>query len=299
MAAAATSSGIPSDNGGSPSSPIPRRHANSSNARQQDSSDDQRRNRTEESSFLSSLWSLLPGNGGAPLHPEAEARQFQQMMNTEYGRCAPDFLEMSFRGALTHARDNFQVLVVYLHSSEHQDTDEFCKYVPKVYYVFLLASTSTSFIVHRNSLCTDATKAVLEQENCSIWGGDVTCPQGFMAMQEFAATSFPFIGVYRPAGSSSFNRIASSEGYVTKEQLNDIIQRAINSARTSLEAMRAEQIAAEYDRNLREEQNRRYQEALERDQARERERQEEEERKKIEEAQKQSRIEVRETLLCL
>eukprot|EP01138_Halocafeteria_seosinensis_P012721 gb/GECG01012997.1/.p1 GENE.gb/GECG01012997.1/~~gb/GECG01012997.1/.p1 ORF type:complete len:419 (+),score=64.59 gb/GECG01012997.1/:1-1257(+) len=282
MAAAAVNSNIPSDNNdGGHNSPKSRRHASSEssgspNATNTTADDAQRRNAGSEdhtqTSMLSSLWnSIFSSNGGSPLHPEAEARQFRQMMNTQYGRNCPEFLETSYKNALTQARDNFQILVVYLHSSEHQDTEEFC----------------------RNTLCTEAVRNVLEQENCAIWGGDVMSPQGFMAMHEFAVNSFPFVGVYRPSGNSSFNRMVSNEGLLTKEQLVDVIQRAINSARPALESMRAEQIAMEHDRTIREEQNRRYMEALERDKERERQKQEEEERKQLEEAQKQSRIDAK------
>lgn len=141
MAAAAVNSNIPSDNNnnGENNSPKSRRHATtestgSSNASTNAADDAQRRNSGSDdltqNSMLSSVWSsIFSANGGGPLHPEAEARQFRQMMNTQYGRYCPEFLETSYRNALTQARDNFQILIVYLHSSEHQDTDEFCRCV--------------------------------------------------------------------------------------------------------------------------------------------------------------------------
>lgn len=137
MAAAAVNSNIPSDNNGENNSPKSRRHATaestgSSNGANNAADDAQRRNSGSDDqtqvSLFSSAWNFIfSSNGGGPLHPEAEARQFRQMMNTQYGRYCPDFLETSYRNALTQARDNFQILIVYLHSSEHQDTDEFCR----------------------------------------------------------------------------------------------------------------------------------------------------------------------------
>lgn len=50
-------------------------------------------------------------------------------MIARYGEAVPHFLECSAKMSLQRAKDQFELLLVYVHSELHQDTDAFMRYV--------------------------------------------------------------------------------------------------------------------------------------------------------------------------
>ena len=57
------------------------------------------------------------------------AARFSRGMIARYGSNVPAFLECSAKDAVQRARDQFQLLLVYVHSEMHEDTPTFVKCV--------------------------------------------------------------------------------------------------------------------------------------------------------------------------
>ena len=57
------------------------------------------------------------------------AEGFSRGMVARYGDASPAFLECSAKSALQRAKEQFELLLVYVHSELHQDTEVFVRYV--------------------------------------------------------------------------------------------------------------------------------------------------------------------------
>lgn len=64
------------------------------------------------------------------LSAESQVRRLQQRFEERYGAArVPPLQACSYTTALERSREQFRLLVVYLHSEEHQDADRFCRCV--------------------------------------------------------------------------------------------------------------------------------------------------------------------------
>jgi len=72
------------------------------------------------------------GRGGRAIDPAAAANRFLLEFEQNYGTVHPPFFAGSYRQAVQRTRDSFNILVVYLHCTEHQHTDGFCRYYSRV-----------------------------------------------------------------------------------------------------------------------------------------------------------------------
>jgi len=55
------------------------------------------------------------------------AEGFARGMVARYGESVPPFLECSAKTALQRGKDQFELLLIYVHSELHQDTDAFVR----------------------------------------------------------------------------------------------------------------------------------------------------------------------------
>jgi hypothetical protein len=100
------------------------------------------------------------------------ASNFAHNFESTYGPTHPTFLECGFQDALRKARTDFKFLLVYLHSTLHDDTPAYC------------AGVLTSPMV-----------ADFINDNFLMWAGDLTVSEPYRVSALLSACRFPFIGV--------------------------------------------------------------------------------------------------------
>jgi FAS-associated factor 2 len=120
--------------------------------------------------FFSTLFNAQP-----PITGAESARRFVQGYEERYrGRGGPPpFVTGGYKRAASQAREESKLLLVYLHSPLHQDTDEFCEQT---------LSSSDVLNAIRDGYC--------------FWGGSVEYPEPYMLMNEHIKPSaFPSLSV--------------------------------------------------------------------------------------------------------
>lgn len=220
-------------------------------------------------------WGSGPGQQGDENDPlvsmssgAAEALGFINGFEAEYGNFHPDFRRAGFMEALRASREEFKLMFVYLHSSEHPNTPAFCQ----------------------DTLCSEVVVEFVNQ-NFVSWGGNVRASEGFKMSNSLKASTYPFCAVVMPATNQRIALLQQIEGPKSPAELLASLQRVVEESGSVLAAARLDEEERRHNRRLREEQDAAYQAALEADQARERERQAELEQlqREAEEAERRHR----------
>ncbi len=154
----------------------------------------------------------------------------------------PALLEGSYSEALAAGRSRNCPVLLYLQSDLHADTSDFLK----------------------STFCTRAVCEAVEREGVQAWGGRVHEPDGWEAALRLEASGFPFLGLYVQNGSSSssstvkYKRLWAQEGgpLLSAEALAAEIRKACSSARAGVERVSASERHANYERLVRETQER-------------------------------------------
>lgn len=168
----------------------------------------------------------------------------------QFGRHHPDAFPGTFEQAVAKARREFKFVLVYLHSSLHDDTASFC----------------------RDSLGSD-TIVDMVNHNFLFWMGSISLKQGYLLSSSLGVTSYPFMGlVYTLDGRMT--AVGHKEGSVGVEDLASWFTDVLETHGPQLIVQRNEQQGLDQARQLRDEQDREYLEGLERDRLREREEEE-------------------------
>jgi len=201
--------------------------------------------------------------------------------NTQFtlaGTRPPKFFEGTFQQAVTKAKNEFKFLVVYLHSSQHGDTAQFC----------------------RDVLCTERVASFLE-ENFILWGGDINYKESYQVSYFLGATAYPFFGILcNLSNSAAIDNYLRAAGYTTQiarggtillykiqgnigqDHLIKVLTDVLENQGPILVAAMNEAEERERDRQMRQVQDQEYQESLRKDREKEQQRIYEEEKKKAE-----------------
>jgi len=190
---------------------------------------------------------------------------FTRALTAAYGADLqlPQFFEGTFAQALQAARQQVKLLVVYLHSDNSRYAQSFCSEV----------------------LGNEFVRTMLD-DSFLVWGGDVARMEPHRVAQFIRARQYPFLGVLLPASVDEARVIGARQGQVEVDAIVALLTQCLEemeSHRAQITAHREQQIE---DRNLREDQDREYQEALEVDRKRQ-----EEQRRQDEERREQERRE--------
>ena len=185
---------------------------------------------------------------------EAQAREFSEWFSDEFhdGDAASGihFVQLSHREALRFAARQAKLLLVYLHSPTHQESELFCSQV-------LTAPEVTSYV----------------NENFVAWGGCVRNGDAHALAEGVNVTSFPYVSLLDSArGGASL--VMSCDGFIDTDGLIAACQEATNRQSGSLNDARTRNAEVEAARRLREEQDAAFAESLARDAARAREQEE-------------------------
>lgn len=224
-------------------------------------------------SVLSLVYTFFFGTGGGALGSSGAA--FRRALQTSYGTPAlPEFHDGSFSQAVTRARQDLKLLVVYLHSEHARHSQSVCSDV----------------------LANEVIRTVLD-ENFILWGGDVARMEAHQVARMIHARQFPSFCVLLPASVEEIRVIGALHGQIEAEGAQALLAACMEEMETHRAEIVAQQVQRVEDRYLREQQDREYQEALEMDRRRAEEReaqrrQEEEERRQAEEEQRKAQEEM-------
>jgi len=224
-------------------------------------------------SIVSFLCSFVFGPGGLMIGGHTSGAAFTRALTASYGSdlALPNFFEGSFSRALSTAQRELKLLVVFLHSEYAREGRNFCA----------------------NVLCNDMVREMLN-ENFVLWGGDIARMESTQVAQMIHARQYPCFCVLLPASLDEVRVIGAVQGEVHVDAAISLLAACFEE----MESHRAEIVArsAQHveDRNLREQQDREYQEALEMDrkrveQQREQEREAQEALRKQEEEERLAR----------
>jgi hypothetical protein len=132
----------------------------------------------------------------------------------------PPFYNGSYRQAIDAARREHRMIVVYLHSDRHPNTEQFCR-----------------------DLCEPSLSHYI-RDNFVLWGGCVVhSEEAFQASSLLHATAFPFLAVILqlPSDRSKYIALYAHEGPIAGEALRTNLERVLEENGAELVAARVDQ----------------------------------------------------------
>eukprot|EP00747_Dinoflagellata_sp_TGD_P165079 gnl/TRDRNA2_/TRDRNA2_185899_c0_seq1.p1 gnl/TRDRNA2_/TRDRNA2_185899_c0~~gnl/TRDRNA2_/TRDRNA2_185899_c0_seq1.p1 ORF type:complete len:500 (-),score=118.63 gnl/TRDRNA2_/TRDRNA2_185899_c0_seq1:150-1541(-) len=216
--------------------------------------------------FFSILCSFFFGPGGMGLISGGESGgALSRSLTANYGVELPRFFDGPFSQALSTARQQVKLLVIYLHSENARATQGFVTRV----------------------LGNEFVRTMLD-DSFLLWGGDVARMESHNLAQMIHTRQYPCFCVLLPASIDEIRVIGMVHGEVEVDQVVALLTGCLDE----MDSHRAEIVARREqhaeDRSLRSEQDREYEEALEMDRLREAEQKAEEEKRAEEAARQQA-----------
>lgn len=207
---------------------------------------------------------------GATLGGDVSGAALNRALTASYGPqlVLPQFHEGSFATAISAARRDMKLLVVFLHSEHSRFAQRFCTDV----------------------LGNDLIRTQLD-ENFIVWGGDIARLEAHQVAQSIRVRQFPSFSVLLPASVEEIRVIGALHGQIELDAVTALLTACMEEIETHRSEIMAQQFQRDEDRSLREQQDLEYQQALEMD--RQREAQREQQEKEEAAARKQAEDEAR------
>ena len=193
-------------------------------------------------------------NGRSPKTPDENL--IEQPGSTGIAR--PDFLECAYSDALYLVKKEARWLIVYIHSTQHEDTKAFIRDV-------LIDERFISFVRQRKILC---------------WGGDAFESEAYQVANQFKVNKLPFLGLLcltvneTPTASGTrtsapvLSLVCKIQGYTPLEEVVSRMNKAYNKFNPNVTTLRAEYERQSQARLMKELQDQAYQKSLQRDRER-------------------------------
>ena len=175
-----------------------------------------------------------------PMNADRDARKFHATFRSKYGLNNIEFFDGSYRRAVAAAFRSSKMLLVYLHSSLHDDAE---KYV--------------------NDILGNESLKELVGSNMVAWVGQVHDVEAYNLSNQLSITTYPSLSLLICNSDNVVQPFDKLEGYM---EVNTIIERlrlAIGVQSASMMRHRQEQTQRQADSMLREQQDREYQESIE------------------------------------
>eukprot|EP00930_Biecheleria_cincta_P093743 TRINITY_DN8427_c0_g1_i2.p1 TRINITY_DN8427_c0_g1~~TRINITY_DN8427_c0_g1_i2.p1 ORF type:complete len:468 (-),score=113.46 TRINITY_DN8427_c0_g1_i2:171-1574(-) len=206
-------------------------------------------------SLFNILCTFVFGAGGASLGGNASGAAFNRALTASYGSqlALPQFYEGSFAAAISAARRDVKLLVVFLHSEHSQYAQRFLTEV----------------------LGNDLIRTQLE-DNFIVWGGDIARMEAHQVAQSIRVRQFPSFSVLLPATVEEIRVIGAVQGRIEFDAVSALLTACLQEIETHRSEILAQQFQRDEDRSLREQQDLEYQQALEMDRQREAQREQQE-----------------------
>jgi len=175
---------------------------------------------------------------------DAAESAFVEAFEADFGTHHPPFLRCSYREALQQASREHKLLLLYLHSPQHEDTQRFC----------------------RDTLC-DEVLVDFMRENLIVWGGDVTRSEAHAVSLALQHTTFPHLALVLAGAKPTL--LSSFPGHCSPDELLHRLAQAVEDHSAALTAARRESEEMQYNRMLRAQQDAEFEASLAADRARE------------------------------
>ncbi|XP_020605014.1 FAS-associated factor 2-like [Orbicella faveolata] len=201
--------------------------------------------------------------------PLEDVLQFKAEFEAEYGAVHPTFYQGSYSQALDDAKRELRFLLVYLHSSEHQDTVEFCR----------STMTNEGFREYVNG-------------NMLFWAANVKSTEGYKVSRALREATYPFLALIC-LRDNRMTVVGRMEGLMNVDRYVSHLARLIEDNEPALVVARADRQERTQAQQLRDEQDEAYYESVRADQEKERRKREEEDKKRLEEETKRKKEEAR------
>lgn len=208
------------------------------------------------------VWPSLIGANRTALE---DVLSFKEDFERRYGRIHPTFYEGSYSQAIEDAKKELRFLLIYLHSSEHKETEQFC----------------------RSTLTNEGFKEYVNG-NMLFWAADVQTREGYRVSCALRETTYPFMAVAclrdnRMMVVGRLQGILNVDAYIAR------LTQILDTNESSLIAARADRAERSFNQTLRAEQDAAYEESLKADQEKERQKSLEAETKRLEEEKKKDK----------
>ncbi|KAJ3427299.1 fas-associated protein [Anaeramoeba flamelloides] len=184
-----------------------------------------------------------------------------------FGLDHPTFYQGTYKEAFRFAKESSKFFVVYLHSSDHTSTSDFCLRV-----------------------LTDENIIAFVNENFIFWGESIKHPSGFLLTNKFFVTTYPFMAVVSTNTRTRSQVVKIFEGQINADQLMTGLISALEENASAISEQRIQENERSSIRQIREQQDREYQESIERDQERQRIEFEQEQQQRIERMEREEKI---------
>lgn len=202
-------------------------------------------------SWFYKVWVALGG-----LFKAETIDDFAAEFRSNYCEDHPNFFEGSFKEALAYAKTSYKLLLIYLHAPDHSATPDFCQNV--------LGSPQVSELIN---------------ENFVFWACSIKDIDGYRLCSDLEVTTYPFLAVFAPVNLKP-TFLSRIEGPVPLDRFISRLEEVVENGSPLMVAAKVEEEEREQRRLQMEEQERAYNEALQRDQERERQRQQEEQERR-------------------
>ncbi|KAJ3125168.1 hypothetical protein HK098_000542 [Nowakowskiella sp. JEL0407] len=200
--------------------------------------------------------------------PKEAAARFLLDFESFYGRLHPDFFQGTYQQAIELAKREIRYCLIYLHSEEHDDTEEFCK----------------------NTISSERLTTWLREKNIVVWAGDIRESEAYKVCTLLNVTRFPFLALIASQGSRPAVVIERFEGVFTAEKLIEKIGQHMTRLDPQMFAIKSERTRQAQARSIREQQDEAYQQSLLADQEKARKQKEEKERLETEKREEEERL---------
>lgn len=123
-------------------------------------------------------------------NPDADTRKFIDSFSSTYSSDHVNFVDGSYKTCVANAFRQSKLLLIYLHSPLHEDTDNFCQQV--------LCSPAFCQFTNDNFIC---------------WGGSVWNAEAYSLTMQLKCTTFPFFAVLMCQSENTVEIVERIEGY--------------------------------------------------------------------------------------
>lgn len=175
-------------------------------------------------------------------NPEADARNFITYFDRSYEVTHPRFEGGSYQTAVSEAHRQSKLLLVYLHSPVHEDTDRFC----------------------RNVMCSQSFSEFVDSTFIT-WAGSIHNVEAYSLCTQLGVTTFPTVAVFQCQSERSIKVIDKLCGYSDELSILEKLRAMAAIQHTVINRSRAVDLQRQQEANLRAEQDRDYQQAMEMD----------------------------------
>ncbi|XP_077990625.1 FAS-associated factor 2-A-like [Glandiceps talaboti] len=204
--------------------------------------------------------------------PIGDVMSFIQTFEEKYGPVHPIFYQGTYGQVLNDAKKELKFLLIYLHSDNNSESDDFC----------------------RNTL-TNPDMCEYINTNMLFWAASVDRPEGYRVSLALRGNVQPFLA-FIVCRDHKMTVVARIEGPIPAEELMTRLTQCMNENEASLTAIRLEREERNHTHLLRQEQDVAYLESLRADEEKERKKQEKQEEIKRQEEEKQRKIDEKKRL---